>query len=414
MNYMSQADLKRLRDMQKKQAEIPVPGRVSIDSTPAWEATSEEKARGENQRQAVGEFLNSILPKGGIQYGKYSSKPVSPTLPKNTLLPSPVEEAARRQREVVPSTSIARPEGTAKIQPNTRVVETSPVGTPLAGRISSINPYGADVTSPALNTNQVRVGAGTDAEAARNLQDRALQDQASGAEVQRLNRATEAMRELRAARRGVSVNELDSVQQAAPEVRNPFALPGDAFGDDIMRKNKLMSTIENPQGWLGKTRRANQEAAVKTFNSFMENNNQPIQQKNTTSPLDMGRFLLDQQKAVAQQGLDKARLGIEQGTLASKQMEAGLKQREYTDKTRKEFMETVQLDVPPEYQSQIASDVFQMSQATDGLIPPETMVNEYMNFAKANEIDFEDMKPVDLLKFNEKFMASITSRYGSK
>lgn len=325
---------------------------------------------------------------------------------------------------------ISRPEGTANLQPNTGTVELPPVGTPqqiekeriarIAGRISTENPYGADVTSPALRTGQIRVGASTDAEAARNLQSRAEQDAAAANRVASYDRATESLRDLRAGRMGIPRSVLDVSEgraspaaQAAPE-RNPFALPGDAFGDDVMRRNKLMSAIENPGGKTPGEKKRNQLAAVETFKAFMEGGQQPARAANGINPIDMGRFLLDQQKATAQLGIDKARLGIEQGTLESKRAETGLKQQEYSDKAKQAFMETASIDVPPEYQPQILSSVYQMSQATKGAIPPEVMASEYMNFAKQQGVDFKDVTPKDMLKFNEQFMASITSRYGSK
>jgi hypothetical protein len=69
------------------------------------------------------------------------------------------------------------------------------VGDPLAG----------------ARTGQAWVGAATDAEAARNLQARAQQDQATQMEVARLNSATSALRDLREARSPKASFGVDSI-----------------------------------------------------------------------------------------------------------------------------------------------------------------------------------------------------------
>jgi hypothetical protein len=71
----------------------------------------------------------------------------------------------------------------------------------------------------------IRVGARTDAEASRALQDRAEQDAAAQNEVQRMNRAAEALRDNRAAQMGVSralLDANDSYIPIAPPIETPY------------------------------------------------------------------------------------------------------------------------------------------------------------------------------------------------
>lgn len=104
------------------------------------------------------------------------------------------------------------------------------------------------------------VGASTDAQAAKALQDRAEQNAAAQFNIDSMNRAANAERDLRAARLGVSRGVLDrmegrndtaaaaadsAAQGAAPSTPpNPFSLPGDSFQDTRGRQAEHQRLIE--------------------------------------------------------------------------------------------------------------------------------------------------------------------------
>jgi hypothetical protein len=104
------------------------------------------------------------------------------------------------------------------------------------------------------------VGAATDAEAARNLQDRAAQDQAAQAVVASLNRGAEAERNTRAERLGISRSVLDQMEgrptspslfdapQQTTQDTTPFSRPGDGFGDAELRQARMQRDIEGAKG----------------------------------------------------------------------------------------------------------------------------------------------------------------------
>lgn len=104
------------------------------------------------------------------------------------------------------------------------------------------------------------VGAATDAEAARNLQDRAAQDQAAQAMVASLNRGAEAERNTRAERLGISRDVLDQMEgrptppslfdapQQITQDTTPFSRPGDGFGDAELRQARMQRDIEGAKG----------------------------------------------------------------------------------------------------------------------------------------------------------------------
>lgn len=104
------------------------------------------------------------------------------------------------------------------------------------------------------------VGATTDAEAARNLQDRLAQDQAAQAMVASLNRGAEAERNARAERLGISRSVLDQMEgrpappslfdapQQTIQDATPFSRPGDGFGDAELRQARMQRDIEGAGG----------------------------------------------------------------------------------------------------------------------------------------------------------------------
>ncbi len=89
----------------------------------------------------------------------------------------------------------------------------------------------------------IRVGARTDAEAARALQARAEQDAASQAEVQRMNRATEMLRDNRAAQMGLSRAVLDAEEGYASTVA-----PADAPYAQVQRAAERFARSAQTEG----------------------------------------------------------------------------------------------------------------------------------------------------------------------
>lgn len=330
-----------------------------------------------------------------------------------------------------PATSVARPEGTATYKPGTTValpergnfrelIGQSPQSkdkertAAIAGRISPENPYGADVVNGGMRTNPIRVGALTDAEAARNLQDRALQDQATQAEVARLDRATEAMKSLREARSprfsfGTDVigstGGIDSkLDEASGRVINRNT-PANVVADRMIG---AVRTAKN----FGAGEKAGLLAATQMGQAYQDDKqlqsteSQMAAKQPVVNPLDTGRFLLDQQKFAQQQGIDKTRLNIDASTLKDKQAGTALEQQKYADTQRKDFMENF---AAPEGapRDDLIAGILATSKATG--LPPDIMNTYLQRVAKANNIDWENSPPKDLKLLFEKAVALAAS-----
>lgn len=124
------------------------------------------------------------------------------------------------------------------------------------------------------------VGAATDAQAAKALQDRAAQNAAAQFNIDGMNRAAEAERDTRAARLGVSRGVLDrmegrdsaaaaadsAAQGAIPDRwNNPFSMPGDSFQDTRGRQADFERLRDQA---VSGNRRQRSEAAI-GLNSLM-------------------------------------------------------------------------------------------------------------------------------------------------
>lgn len=123
---------------------------------------------------------------------------------------------------------------------------------------------------------RIFAGARTDAEAARNLQARAEQDQAARFMVDSMNRGAEAERDTRAARLGVSRGVLDRMEgrdtaagrasaAAQGQVDTPtpgaFDRPGDGYGDAQLREVQFNTLLDDAGKQTGRGSR--QRAAAK-------------------------------------------------------------------------------------------------------------------------------------------------------
>ena len=337
----------------------------------------------------------------------------------NSILPSSAEEAARRQRMPMVNT-VTRPEGTATIQPGTGVatpesgnfkelIGQSPQAkekeriAAIANRISPENPYGADITNPAMRTGQIRVGAATDAEAARNLESRALQDQAVQAEVARLNRATEAVRSLNEARNprfsfgassiGGGPDTLDVASGRVINRDTPASVVASRMQDAVNTARRFGGFGGGKTGRLiaeeiGKVYLADKALQQSELEAGIKNN-----QAATTSAADMNKYLLDQQKFAYQQGIDKARLNIDANTLKDKQANTILEQQKYADTQQKSFMDNF---IAPEGApvDELKSGILAISKATG--LSPDVMNTYVQRVAKANNVDWKNAPPKDL------------------
>ena len=355
---------------------------------------------------------NAITPLNKFLFG------TTPTESKdNSILPSSAEEAARRQRMPMANT-VTRPEGTATIQPGTGVatpesgnfkelIGQSPQSkekeriAAIANRISPENPYGADVVN--MPAGRMQVGARTDAEAARNLQDRAAQDQATQAEVARLNRATDAMQSLREARSpkfsfgassiGGGPDTLDVASGRVINRDTPASVVASRMQDAVNTARRFGGFGGGKTGRLiaeeiGKVYLADKALQQSELEAGVKNN-----QATTTSATDMNKYLLDQQKFAYQQGIDKARLNIDANTLKDKQANTILEQQKYTDTQQKSFMDNF---IAPEGApvDELKSGILAMSKATG--LSPDVMNTYVQRVAKANNVDWKNAPPKDL------------------
>ncbi len=376
----------------------------------------------------------------------------------NSILPSSAEEAARRQRMPLnaPKTLVTKPAGVVpaatyseNIRPAT-ITATRPEGVTtmrrftgetipsqtIEDRTSPENPYGANIVGSAIPGAKQGgwVGATTDAEAARNIQDRALQDQASQAEVARLNRATDAMRSLREAqspRFSFGASSIgggpDTLDVASGRVINrdtPASVVAGRMQDAVSTARRFggfgggktgrLVAEEMSKGYLADKAlqqseletgvKNNQIAAASAadMNKFLVDQQKFAQQQN----MDKARLTMDQQKFEQQQGLDKARLNIEAGTLQNKQESMALGRQKYADTQQKEFMNSyiAPKGAPAE---ELKSGILAISKTTR--LSPDIIATYAQRVAKANNIDWEKLSPVDLQKFNEQVAALATA-----
>jgi hypothetical protein len=270
--------------------------------------------------------------------------------------------------------------------------------------------------APVRNLRGGFVGSETDAEAARNLQARFAQDEAARGVAAGYDRAVERLRDLRATKLGISRNYLDQYEgraetpQAAPEPVNPFAMPGDKYGDDVFRENRLKAAMEAPG--LTKAQRA---AASDVYNSYLERAKPQPQRGGQTGvdPVDMGRFLLDQQKFGYQQQADKRNYALGQEDLANKKAGTQLESQRYADTRRKEFLDTFSYPDENAPREQLGAMVLQMSDATGGIIPPEVMTGYIQKAAEAANVDWKNAPPTSLKALTEEAMRLAKLDYGA-
>lgn len=255
------------------------------------------------------------------------------------------------------------------------------------------------------------VGAATDAEASRNLQSRFEQDKAASQIAANFDRQTEALRNARAEKLGISREVLDASEgrgvikgtpvETAP---NPFAMPGDNFGDDIRRRNELLGTINDPNA-----RKTDRAAALSTLQSFMSQPQpqpQPVrvQPQSQGNPLDANKFLLDQQKFAWQQGVDKNRAAIDELEAQSKVAGAKLQQQKYNDEQRQAFINDFSYPAEGAPHAQLGELAWNLSKSTGGQLSPQEATLYIQKVAEKNGVDWKDVQPESLVALGREAM----------
>lgn len=311
---------------------------------------------------------------------------------------------------------------------NTRPVETqtqTPVGLPIGGGITvteantsnragfsprTYRDASGNVVASGISGVVGRggfVGAATDAEAARNLQARAEQDTAARGMAANFDRQTEALRNARAEKLGISREVLDASEgrgvvkgtpvETAP---NPFAMPGDNFGDDIRRRNELLSTINDPNA-----RKTDRTAALSTFQSFMSQPQQvKVQPQSQGNLLDANKFLLDREKFLWQQGIDKNRAAIDELEAQSKVAGAKLQQQKYNDEQRQAFINDFSYPAEGAPHAQLGELAWNLSKATGGQLSPQEATLYIQKAAEKNGVDWKDAQPESITALGQEAM----------
>lgn len=290
------------------------------------------------------------------------------------------------------------------------------------------------------------VGATTDAEADRNLKARFEQDAAASAMAASMNRGANAERDLRAARLGVSRGVLDrmegrndteaaaadsAVQGAIPDRWfNPLSMPSDSFQDTRGRQAEYDRAVE--QASTGNTREQKGATATLTaLNDFREKNLAARVAQNKAQggvdPIDMNRFLLDQEKFRQQQNTDtnrflldqerfkyqqnqdKQRLAVDKSEAEGKQAERQLARQKYMDESRKAFASEFSFSDPKAPREQIAGAVFDISQATG--VPTDVVSQIYEQTVKELGIDYGKGGPKSPMDLNKLVATRVTQAY---
>lgn len=285
------------------------------------------------------------------------------------------------------------------------------------------------------------VGAATDAQAAKALQDRALQDQAASTMAARFDKQTEMLRDIRAAQMGVSRGVLDRMENrdsAAAQAdsraqgtipsnwNNPLALPGDSFQDTQARQAAYGQALDNAQTGDAKQRQA-ALGMLTGLNSLITTNRaaqkpqvDPIelnrllldqQKANQQQGLDENRFLLDRQKFDAQQELDRNRLQLSQGNLSNRSATAALQQKKYEDARKASFIEKFSYPDAGAPVDQLGALTLSLSDATKGAIPPEVMVGYIQKAAKEAGVDWKNAPPKSLVDLGKSAMTLAVQDY---
>ncbi len=257
------------------------------------------------------------------------------------------------------------------------------------------------------------VGAATDAEAAKNLQDRLAQDEAAKSVAATMDRGTEALRDLRAEQMGITRNALDTAEGRArgttvlPSAPSPFSQPGDSFGDEVLRRDQLVRDINNPRA-----SRTDRKAAADIYGSYIEAAKPATGVSTTTiNPVDLQRYLLDQQKFGWQQEVDKGNLGLKKIELGTKAAaETALSDKELA-KERNAFLKDFIYPDEKAPQAELGALTWQLSQSTNGTVPPEIMANYIQKAAAANGVDWKNAPPKSLAELGKKAMELAKADY---
>lgn len=306
------------------------------------------------------------------------------------------------------SPPVERPNDYSQSSIGDTTVTSKPIGAggvPLENRTYS-NAAGQASGIAKIGKRGTLSGAATDAEASRNLQARAEQDAAASQVAAGYDRAIERMRDVRAEKLGISRESLDQYEgrsqapQAAPEQKqfNPFELPGDNRGAAQVRQQELISAATDPRA-----ARKDRALAIQTLNSFL-GRSAPAQQRQQqgVDPVDMSRFLLDQQKFGYQQQNDQQRLKLDMAGLENETAKTRLENQKYLGEERKAFMDNFSYPDENAPREQIGAGIWQMSQASG--LPPETLMGYVQRAAEEAGVDWKNAPPKDVNQLLRKAM----------
>lgn len=327
-----------------------------------------------------------------------------PMLPPKPTVAS-ISPAAESSAPAVQSP--ARPDPTA-LSPAAGVsVQTTPIGRTGAFEQRDYTVPAGTATGilPAGSGRGGFVGAATDAEAFRNLQSRAEQDAAARAIAESTDRGINALRDTRAEQMGITRNALDVAEgrakgtTALPSAPNPFSMAGDSRGDEVFRQNRLESAIDDPRA-----SRSERAAAAGMYNSYLARPIASSPQGPTTNPVDLQRYLLDQQKFGWQQQVDKGNLGLRQIELGTKAAAQTALSNKETAKERSAFLQNFIYPDENAPQAELGALTWQLAQDTNWAVPPEIMSNYIKKAAEESGVDWKKAPPKSLVQLGKRAM----------
>ena len=174
-----------------------------------------------------------------------------------------------------------------------------------------------------------------------------------------------------------------------------------------MRRDQLVRDINNPRA-----SRTDRKAAADIYGSYIEAA-KPVRgiSPPTTNPVDLQRFLLDQQKFGWQQGLDKSRLNLDAAGIGAKVAGQNLEQSKYAAEQRANFLKDFIYPDEKAPQAELGALTWQLSQSTGGAVPPEIMANYIQKAAEANGVDWKNAPPKSLAELGKKAMELAKADY---
>lgn len=246
-------------------------------------------------------------------------------------------------------------------------------------------------------------GAPTDIEAARNQVARVEQDAAARENAQSMIRAAELMKQNRIAARGGD----PSMETRTTVADNPLSIPGDSIQDTRARQGEYDRAME--QVLTGNAREQRGAAATLTALNALREKNQAVQiagrkEQSAADPVEMNKFLLDQQRFSWQQGVDKNRAALNAAEMQNKVAGTRLQQQKYNDEQRKAFMDDFSYPDANAPQAQLGELAWSLSKATGGQLSPQEATLYVQKAAEKAGIDWKDAPPESITALGQEAM----------